>query len=166
MKKLIILFAMSLVVSAASANAACENKAVDENSTWTEIKGACNYFPSYPAIGMNGGNLVAISVDALCVDGDTVRPIKQNYQKCVKWDHEADCIESVPTYLSAPRAYTREVCTKWDQEADCVESHLEATIHPLVYKIDVYHLDRGFPIDHDAEREFVFAKTFEIPACK
>lgn len=140
---------------------------VSQESSWSEIKKALR--PEFPQIGFGK---TFFSVDALCVDGDKIRPQQPWGTECVEWrqgshKEEQVCSRTEQVYYSKPLAYTHRVCQQWGGHPEnpvCVAWKDVTGQYATSYAIPVR---RSTGREDGYEwNEVLFTKRYDVPACK
>lgn len=144
-------------------------KRVDENSSWEDITAV--YQARFPMISF-GTRL--ITIDSLCVSGDTIRPVNPVRVECVEWapgnsgERDLECIKKAPVFLSTPIRYTRKECVEWkpgnsgERDLECAREAVVSGSHKLTRSVEVYQL---YNTGEGRER-LLFRKDYTIGACK
>lgn len=136
------------------------------NMTWDEIHQDTNLHAAFPFIGFK---YVSVSVDAVCVDGNNLRPFNPKHERCVAWDNNAEnpsCIGTEVVTLSTPIRYVATECAEWGGNAEspsCVRYVSVEKVHPLTYNVEVFdaHVFSG----ESGSLRLLFTKKYNIPAC-
>lgn len=150
-----------LIVSIFASGAAF---AIDENSSWSEIRMGNTYYVDTPAINFRGGGLQTTPF-GVCVVGDSLRT-KRMVEKCVEWGgRDNDCQRSVYQYEYLPITRTVRSCVKRRRVGDdyeCVKWANRTVTTPLSYTFDVY---KRYGRDGDNHR-YLFSKDYDITSCQ
>ncbi len=156
MKSLIL--ALSILVSGSAF-------AIDQNSSWNEIRNGNTYSVDTPAINFRGNGL-QVSPFGVCVDGDFLRT-KGMVEKCVSRDNrDGDCSASVFQYEFLPITRRVKTCVKYSQrgggDRECVRFATRSVTTPLSYTFDVYKRTGA----RNGGLRYLFSKDYDIMACR
>ena len=156
---------MKALILIASLFATATAFAIDENSSWSEIRRGSTYYVDTPSIQFRGGGLHT-SPFGVCVAGDSLRTMRM-VEKCVEWGgRDNDCKKSVYQYEYVGITRTVRTCVKKRRvgrdDYECVKWANKSVTTPLSYTFDVY---KRYGRDGDNLR-FMFSKDFDIPSCQ
>lgn len=136
------------------------------NITWDEIRRDSDLHAAFPFVGFK---YVSVSVDAVCVDGDNLRPFNPKHERCVAWDNHPEnpaCIATEVVTLSTPIRYTATECAEWDSNSEnpsCVRYVSFEKVRPLNYNVEIFDA-KSFSGEGGGLR-LLFTKNYSIPAC-
>ena len=153
---------LSMIATAQARNLATAST-VPSTLSWEGIRQA-GLFPSWSTVQF--GNIFT-TINDLCVDGDSLRPVNNARQVCTAWQSRGDdtvCTHYKTVYLSTPRLHSREVCTAWSNSAEnsvCLSSETRQETYPVSYQVKVFKRTNR----QSDEMVYLFTKQFDIPAC-
>lgn len=126
--------------------------------------------PRYPYVGFG---TIFVSADALCVDGESLRPINPWREVCAEWgsprggDRGPECVRTQKAYLSTPIRYKKKECVEWkvvggERGLVCVKEGVVDAVHNLKPAVEYWEIDNS----GEGRERLAYTKTYEIPACR
>jgi hypothetical protein len=152
MKK--VLLAMALLVSA-------NVFALGADSSWQEINASYATDVRAPQIFFASGEATtAYSIFETCVNGEMMQTIgpKDVYVQVRHGKNDVELVVVGQKVLSTPRTYTKTIYTGGHGNQHPVDVVITT---PLFNNIDVFE-----KVDHRRDANFMFTKSYTIPACK
>ena len=157
-KKIALTFTTLLISVSAFAGS------VDSSSSWDDIYEA-RLWPAFNKIQIEDTFFPLIN---LCVDGDHVRAIKPEGERCVRYrnqGHEQVCVEYAPVYYSRPITFQETVCTQWSRGSSenhrCIREETRTSTLKLAQDVPVYSR-----WNRESGETLEFHKEFTVPACQ
>lgn len=144
------LIAVTIVLASALAGISASAATVGHDSSWAEIK-AAGYKPLYPKVQFG---TTFVSVDGVCVDGETLRttfPVILCTE--TRNDEAGTCLKQEALILSTPMTYEYEACAGYGEHC---RWERRTGRHALTYIVDVTRWKN---------ENHVFYKNFDLPAC-
>ena len=152
----------SLAVIAIAALGSVPALAMDQESTWQEIRADRSLNVQAQTVTFGG---VFVPVLDLCTQDGQIRAIDPEFPVCSDPAlGEANC-DLTTVYLSRPLVSREYVCTdplSGDGTCDKRNAKLVTVTIPTHYEVPVYTMDWSDP----ASGDLLFTKSFDVPTCE
>lgn len=168
MKSLIAVVSILFTVAASAG--------VNQNSSWKDLRKARSLqgvFFELPQFQLSHG--VFVWADEACLDGDTLRPTKnQTRKKCVRWsssDNSNECIEYRTIRPEIQVSGTRYGCIEYGYENDgdltCIEYGQKPYSYKTSFDVKVYRNNRMSSDMGDVNNRgrLLFTKKLVVAPC-